>query len=298
MIFDPDNRYAYLRAEYSELKYASVFCFRTVKSAAMKLCILFTICLLAFVRCEDDEDFAGPDGSDEPTAPVPDFVATEIGDADDVVVGPTHSSEIFNKRLDEIIKNKIAEHHDEIVPYNLSDQRTGFWRKIGPLNMTGEAGFVDNKLYGLVNVMRLEDAYLGRTKWGNVEMSFGLRVGPLELTTRGFARFLGIGPRVAYKINVVQVDTTAVLHFNNRTDKVAVKSFKVSEILGLSFKITKAPGFVTPFVANQIINGGISVFKPLIKTAVTKTGGVLLERLIEDSDFVKDVMLEADMIRA
>lgn len=239
----------------------------------MKFWILIPICLLVVaVRCEDE--------------------GTEV--VDDGVVGPTHTSELFNDRLDQIIRETIGKHRSEIVPYNLQDQRTGFWRKIGPLNITGEAGFINNSLHGLVNVRRIEDAYLGKTKWGNVQMTLNLEIGPLDLQTVGYAKFMNIGPRVSYKISVVHVDLSAVLHFNHRTEEVAVKSFNVNDILGLSFKITRAPGFVTPFVANQIINGGITIFKPLIRTAVTRTGHIVLDRIINDSDFVKDVMLEAE----
>ena len=155
---------------------------------------------------------------------------------EDVTLAPPKPTKIFNDRLDEIIKETINRHHDEIVPYRLPNQTVGFWRKIGPVNVSGEAGFLNNELTGLMNVRRINDAKLGKTKWGNVEMSLDLDIGPIQVVTDGYAKFLGVGPRVKYQVSVIHVTASSVLHMNHITNQVAVKSFKVGEILGLDFK--------------------------------------------------------------
>ena len=215
---------------------------------------------------------------------------------EDVTRVPVAADPRFNERLDQIIHQTIADRHDELVPYHIDDQRVAFWRKIGPINITGEAGFVHNELDGLVNVRRIGDAYLGRTKWGNAELSLSLRIGPIDLKTQAYARFLGIGPRIEVEVDVAHVDIHAVLHLSHHTEEIAVKDFNVDQLLGLRFRITRAPGFVTPFVANQIIRGGIHVFAPVIRTAATKAGRTILQEMITDSQFVKDVMHEADRV--
>ena len=300
-------------------------------SSSLLLLLLASSACFSSIACEGPEDIGGsildvdeqpvdvaedpepvpepipepqPDPIVEPTPvieiqpPLP-VVATEAPTSEEdnyVTPKPSHEIPIWNDMLDALIADTIAQHHDEIVPYHLEEQRVGFWRKIGPLNVTGEAGFTENTLDGLVNVVRLGDARLGKTKWGNIEMQLGLRVGPLELNTKAYARFLGIGPKISVQAGVTHADARAVLHFNHRTEEIAVKSFKVEELLGLRFKLTKAPGFVTPFVANQIIRGGLAVFTPAIRRAVTRVGGIFLDRLITDSEFVKDVMKQADKL--
>lgn len=223
----------------------------------------------------------------------PDVPEEELAE-EDMTVAPPRPAPTFNERIDEIIRDSIQKHHPELVPYKMQDQKIGFWRKIGPLNLTGEAGFIDNQMDGLVNIRRADDASLTRTKWGNAEMKLSLAIGPIEVRTNGYAKFMGIGPHVSYRIAVAHVTASALLHFNNKTTEVAVKSFDVKEILGLKFQITRAPGFVTPFVANQLIRGGISVFTPLIKKAVTRTGRIVLDSMVRDNEFVMEVMMEAD----
>ena len=249
--------------------------------------ILFSVCLFAIVQAQNElNDLVS-------------YPAVEEADedhAEDPVEGPRHSSALLNERLDQIIRYTIAKNHDKIVPYKIRDQKIDFWFKVGTFNMTGEAGFMNNTLDGLVNVRRVDDAYLGRTKGGNVEMHLSLQVGPLQLITSGFVRFQDMisHPQILYNITADHVDAGAVLHFNGQTEKVAVKSLTVDEILGLSFKIFKSPGFIPRYAVTQIINGGIAIFNPLIRTAVTHTAAVVLDRLIMDSEFVKDVMLEAE----
>jgi hypothetical protein len=116
---------------------------------------------------------------------------------------------------------------------------------------------------------------------------------PLELQNEGHAKFLGIGPRIASKVSLAHADGKAVLIYNHKVEQVTVESFDVSEIVGLKFKILRSPGFVTPFVATQIVNGALAVFNPIIKAGVTRAGNTILDHMLRDSDFVKDLMTEA-----
>ena len=202
-------------------------------------------------------------------------------------------SPLFNDRLDEVIRDTIEKHKDEISPYRVADQKVGFSQKIGPISVTGEAGFTNNSVQGLTNIRRVHDAYLETLPSKDVKLTLNLAIGPVELLTDGHVKFMGIGPRISYKVDLAHANGKAVLLYNHKVEEVTVESFEVNDLIGLNFRILKSPGFVTPFITSQIVNGAMAVFNPVIKAGVTRAGSTILDYMVRDSELVKDLMTEA-----
>lgn len=205
--------------------------------------------------------------------------------------GPT--SELFNERLDQVIAETIAKHRAEISPLIIPDQTVGFYRKIGPLNVTGTVGFTNNSLHGLDKIRRINDAFLRKTKNQDALLTLNLETGPMEVTSDAHAKFMGIGPRISTTMVMKHAHGKATLLYKHKTEEVSFKSFEVDEIVGLRLRILKAPGFVTPFVVKQIVNGALALFNPLVKAGVESAGKELLERMVKENELVKDILTEA-----
>jgi len=212
---------------------------------------------------------------------------------------PGQVSALFNDRLDEVIRDTLAKHESDISPYRVADQVVTFHQEIGSRNMTGVVGFTDVHIDGLTSIRRINHAHLERLGPGeDVLLTIHLETGRLEVKSITRAKFLGIGPRINSKLTLAHANGKAVLRYKHRTEEVIVdRSFHVGDITGLKFKIKKAPGFVTPAVATQIANGALTIFNPIIKSAVTKAGNTILDHMVKDSAFVKDLMNEANSSR-
>lgn len=206
---------------------------------------------------------------------------------------PRPTSSLFNERLDQVIAETLEKYKDEISPLDLGNQTVSFWRKIGPLNLTGTVGFTDNSLTGLTSIRRIHDSFLNKTADHDARLTLQLETGRLEMSSNAHAMFMGIGPRISTKLEMSHAHGKAILLFKHKTEEVTVESFVVDEIVGLRLRILKAPGFVTPFVAKQIINGALSVFNPLVKSGVTRAGRTLLEHMVKENELVKDILTEA-----
>lgn len=231
----------------------------------MKFSLLFTTLLVSCVSCQDE--IAGST--------------------------PQPTSYLFNERLDQVIKDTIANHSAEISPLKIEDQTVSFYRKIGPLNITGTVGFTNNSLRGLDSIRRINDAFLAKTAGQDARLTLHLETAGLEMTSDAHAKFMGIGPRISTTLVMKHAHGTATLLYKHKTEEVTVQSFVVDEIVGLRLRILKAPGFVTPFVAKQIINRALAVFNPLVKAGVTTAGRTLLDNMVRENELVKDILTEA-----
>ena len=246
----------------------------------MKLQVIFLFVLISSSYCFAQDEPAKDSTSDDHAVEKP--------------VPATQQHPDFNDRLDAIIKDTIKKHMNEIDPLALDERMLSFNKTIGvgilERNVTGKAGFTNITLDGLMNIRRIGNAYLARTKYGNIEMNIKLALGPLNLKMDGIASLLGFGAKMKAEGKLTHVDGAAVLHFYPPKEEIYVKNFTLGNLNGLSIKITKSPLFFTPFIVNQVVRASIATFNPVIKTAAEKAGSRILADVVKESTFLKDIM--------
>ena len=219
-------------------------------------------------------------------------------EADDVLVSKPVSaatqSKDFNERLDTIIKKQIEEHLEEWSPLKLENYTVKFEKPVGfgilKTNVTGVASLNNITLSGLTTIKRVGDAFLAKTKYGNTEMKVTLAIGPLNLNINGLASLLGASAKMAAEGKVDVVEASATLHFHPKTEEVYVKDFSLGQLKGLNVKVTKYPLFFTRLVMNQFIKVSLNTLNPVIKFAISKSGVTLLQDVVVDNDFIKQIM--------
>lgn len=240
----------------------------------MKWTVLLCALLVTYsYAAEGDEDLEHVDDDDEPGPQVP--------------VTPD-----FNARLDQIIRQAIRDHGDEIEPLQTADQAVGFDRKVGPLRVSGEVKLQNITLAGLSTLRRSGESSLSRTRYGNVELKVKLALGVLNYKTLGRVRFLGFGTGAEYTGRIEHIELEAVVHYHAPTEELYIKFFKLHELEGLTLKY-KGPGplGLLNAVSNQVIKATLAVFRPLFRLSIERASLRFLREAIRDSTFLKDIML-------
>lgn len=138
------------------------------------------------------------------------------------------NTENVTEELKRSIGKRINELGSRLDPYILEDQTASFIRRVGPFNVTGEIGLQNLKLTGLKEIRVLKDAFRKKTKFGNTELRLVIGVGPLNLSGRGVASFMGLGPKIGFEGRLAHIDASAVLTFHPKTEQVGFRSCRFS----------------------------------------------------------------------
>jgi hypothetical protein len=198
--------------------------------------------------------------------------------------------EARNQRNDDLemaILEVVQDNREVLEPVRIADHGYSFHHQFRNRNLTGEAKFIDIKMFGLSTLRRSGDCFVERTRIGNYLVMAKLAVGPLKYNMTGKVNLFGIGPLRQFYGRIVHLDADMTIMYSKATDSFSLKKLSINEINGLSVSMHQRWYSMSDAIINQVMKRLINRFETITRHTIESAFSKMLQSSVNKSKILR-----------